>query len=197
MQALEVKALFSGMLRLSAATHRDLRNSLKQEGPSEEFREQGRRKRNPSDEHSAARKKMVPAAKSDITTRNFFAPLRTPNMETDSGGTEANTQEGAVPGKTGRPPPIILTSELNFFQLQKQLKNVVEDDFEFRNTRNGTRVVTKGTADFEAVNSNFSNKQRLILLHPKGSITDKSCDTAPPTLHPCGGHFRRSGEPGL
>jgi hypothetical protein len=41
--------------------------------------------------------------------------------------------------------------------LQKQLKNVVKADLEFRNTRNGIRVITKGMADFEAVKSYISN----------------------------------------
>jgi hypothetical protein len=78
-------------------------------------------------------------------------------MDTESASAEATMNEETVPGKTGRPPPIILTSEANLIQLQKQLKNVVKGDFEFRSTRNGTRVVTKGMADFEAVKSHFSN----------------------------------------
>jgi hypothetical protein len=41
--------------------------------------------------------------------------------------------------------------------LQKQLKNVVEEDFEFRSTRNGIRVITKGIADLEAAKSHFIN----------------------------------------
>jgi hypothetical protein len=78
-------------------------------------------------------------------------------MDTDSSGMEAKTEEEAVPEKTCRPPPIILTSSANIIQLQKQLKSVVKGDFEFRSTRNGTRVVTKGMADFEAVKSYFTN----------------------------------------
>jgi hypothetical protein len=55
-------------------------------------------------------------------------------------------------------PPIILTSTANLLQLQKQLKNVVKGDFEFRSTRYGTRVITKGMADFKAaIKSHFSN----------------------------------------
>jgi hypothetical protein len=160
---LEANAQFTGMLRLYAATHRDLRNSLKrdeeeqQQEPPEEFREQRRRKRNPSDEHPTAPKKIVPSANSHITTRNFFASLRTANMDTDSAGTEANMEEKADPGKTGRPPPIILTSTVNLIHLQKQLQNVHKDEFELSSTRNGTRVVTNGMADFEAVKTHFTN----------------------------------------
>jgi hypothetical protein len=77
------------------------------------------------------------SAPKEITTRNFFAPLRA-TMDTDSSGMEAKTEEEAVPEKTCRPPPIILTSSTNLIQLQKQLKSVVKGDFEFRSTKNGT-----------------------------------------------------------
>jgi hypothetical protein len=40
-------------------------------------------------------------------------------------------------------------------QLQKQLKGVAKQNFEFRNTRNGTRVVTKDMVDYQAVKSHF------------------------------------------
>jgi hypothetical protein len=89
-------------------------------------------------------------------------------MDTDSAGAEATVNEETVPGKTGRPPPIILTSQTNLIQLQKQLKNVVKGNFEFRSTRNGTRVVTKGMADFKAVKSHFtSNSLSYYSFFPK------------------------------
>jgi hypothetical protein len=167
------KAIFTGMLRLYAATHRDLRDSPqpKQEEPIEEFREHRRCKRNPSDEQPAVPKKAVTAATSvpkEITTRNLFGPFRTTIMDTDSSCTEANTQEKAVPEKTCRAPPIILTSNINLIRLQKQLKTVVKDDFEFRSTRNGTRVIAKGMADFEAVKPHFTsnNLSYYLLLFP-------------------------------
>jgi hypothetical protein len=78
-------------------------------------------------------------------------------MNTDSTAAEATTPEEAVPGKASRPPQIILTSTANLLQLQKQLQNVVKDDFEFHSTRNRTRVITKGMADFEAVKFHFNN----------------------------------------
>jgi hypothetical protein len=76
-------------------------------------------------------------------------------MDTYASGTEANSNEEAVPGKTGRPPPIMLTSTTNLIQLQKELKIVVKENFEFRSTRNGTRVITRSTADFYSVISHF------------------------------------------
>jgi hypothetical protein len=54
-------------------------------------------------------------------------------MDTDASGTEANSNEEAVPGKTGRPLPINLMSTTNMIQLQKELKIVVKKDSQFRN----------------------------------------------------------------
>jgi hypothetical protein len=36
---------------------------------------------------------------------------------------------------------------------------VVAENFEFRNTRNGTRVLTKSLADFESIKSYFNQRQ--------------------------------------
>jgi hypothetical protein len=65
--------------------------------------------------------------------------------------------EEAVPGKTGRPPPIGPTYATNPFQLQKQLKGVVRDNHEFHSTRNGTRISTKTMADLSPVKSYLEN----------------------------------------
>jgi hypothetical protein len=55
----------------------------------------------------------------EIPTRNFFAPLRTTEMETSQSeavGDSTINQQGLVPtNKTGRPPPIMLTSQVNLF----------------------------------------------------------------------------------
>jgi hypothetical protein len=124
------------------------------------FKEVRRRKRRSTNEAAPTSKKPAAAATStptnEVAKRNFFAPLRATTMDTDSSGTEATTLEEAVPGKAGRPPPIILTSTTNLIQLQRQLKNVAKGDFEFRNTKNGTRVITKSMTDFAAVKSYFS-----------------------------------------
>jgi hypothetical protein len=44
-------------------------------------------------------------------------------MDTEASSTEANSNEEAVPGKTGRPPPIIPTSTTDLIQLQKKTEN--------------------------------------------------------------------------
>jgi hypothetical protein len=70
---------------------------------------------------------------------------------------ETNAEEAAAPApkKSSRPPPIVLTSAANLIQLQKQLKVVTRENFELRNTRNGTRVVTKDMVDYLAVKAYF------------------------------------------
>jgi hypothetical protein len=45
--------------------------------------------------------------------------------------------------------------------LQKQLKDVVSENFEFCSTRNGIRVTTRSMADFQSVKSHF-NSQNLF-----------------------------------
>jgi hypothetical protein len=77
-------------------------------------------------------------------------------------------QEEEVLGKTGRPPPVVLTSATNLIQLQKQLKGVLKDNFEFRSTRNGTRAITKSMADFSAAKSYLENNNLAYLtFYPK------------------------------
>jgi hypothetical protein len=99
----------------------------------------------------------------EVVTRNYFAPLRTADMDT-----EAMPHEEAVPGKTGRPPPIVLTSATNLIHLQKQLKSVLKDNFEFRSTRNGTKIITKTMADFSAFESYLENNNlACFTFYPK------------------------------
>jgi hypothetical protein len=76
--------------------------------------------------------------------------------------------EEAVPGNTGRPPPIVLTSATNLIHVQKQLKGLVKDNFEFRSTRNGTRIITKTMADFLAFRSYLEkNNLAYFTFYPK------------------------------
>jgi hypothetical protein len=183
-KALTGKILFSALYGTYTVTLKELRALLKASSSAGQtvttkcaahredgFKEVRRRKRNSSNETAPTTKKAVSAAEvtpqTEVPTRNFFAPLRAP-MDTESAGAETTVNEETVPGKTGRPPPIILTSQTNLSQLQKQLKNVVKGDFEFRSTRNGTRVVTKDMADFKAVKSHFTkNSLSYYYFFPK------------------------------
>jgi hypothetical protein len=51
----------------------------------------------------------------------------------------------------------VVADALALIQLQKQLKGVAKQNFEFRSTRNGTKVVTKGMLDYRAVKTIFNN----------------------------------------
>jgi hypothetical protein len=79
-----------------------------------------------------------------VPVRNFFTQLRTQidiedNSEVKCTGTDEVQQDPA--NQAGRPPPIILTSTNNLLQLQKKIRGLVKGNFDFRNTRQGTRVV--------------------------------------------------------
>jgi hypothetical protein len=59
--------------------------------------------------------------------------------------------------KKGRPPPIVLTSEVNLLSLQKDLKAVVTGEF-FRNTASGSRITTKSMSDYKTIQNLLSQK---------------------------------------
>jgi hypothetical protein len=149
------KALYTAMLRLYAALHRDLRDSVlpvpADHNSTEGFREQKRCKRNPSDVNVKIPKSGVPTPeprdprlrpKREIPTRNFLTPLRTAEIDLECTLVEA-TSESPISetqqtySKAGRPAAIILTSAINLIQLQSIIRDIVKGDFEFRNTRSG------------------------------------------------------------
>jgi hypothetical protein len=100
----------------------------------------------------------------EVVMSNYFTPLQTADMDTDTSGTKAMPNEEAVPGKIGRPPPIVLTCETNLIHLQKQLKGVLKDNFEFRSTRDRTRIITKNMADSSAFKSYIENNNLAYFI---------------------------------
>jgi TRAP-type C4-dicarboxylate transport system substrate-binding protein len=76
------KALFTAMLRLYAALHRELRDTIlpAPQKSSEEFREQRRHKRNPSDDQAKKSRTTMPTLvakprpQEEVKTQNFYAP---------------------------------------------------------------------------------------------------------------------------
>jgi hypothetical protein len=58
-----------------------------------------------------------------------------------------------APGNSGRPPPIVMASTRNLIRLQSDVKDHVKGEYEFRNTRNGTRIIAKEKADYSAMKS--------------------------------------------
>jgi hypothetical protein len=51
--------------------------------------------------------------------------------------------------------------------MQKQLKGVVSEKFEFRSRRNGTRVITRNMADFQSMKSHFDSQNLSYYSFPK------------------------------
>jgi hypothetical protein len=132
------KSLFTAMLRLYAALHRELRDSVLSVSvghkSTEEFREQRRRKRNPSDENAKKPKTGVPTPESKeprlCPTRNFFAPLRTAEMDLECTHVEdtsesPTSEKQQTSSRAGRPPPVILPSAINLIQLQRHISDIV------------------------------------------------------------------------
>jgi hypothetical protein len=88
--------------------------------------------------------KQTPKA---VPTRNFFAPLRTNDIGMGTTGTEKTLLEQEAPRKSGRPTPVVMTSATHLIRLQRDLKERVKGEYEFRNTQNGTRIITKEVVD--------------------------------------------------
>jgi hypothetical protein len=132
---LDGKPMLTAMRWLYAATFREMAETAFQETAqlSEEFREQKRRKRFPSDDRALAlhaKKKSITAlqpAKPHAPTRNFYTPLRnTMEVEEWQDGTGTDAEKQSASSQAGRPPPIILTSATNLIQLQKEIRGLVE-----------------------------------------------------------------------
>jgi hypothetical protein len=122
-KALFRKTLFSALYGTYTVMLKDLKSILKAsnsvsettEKPTQEVR---RCKRHSTTETAPTSKKAMPTAASavvstplkEVATRNFFAPLRAAEIDMDSASSEASSRKVTGPGKTGRPPPMILTS---------------------------------------------------------------------------------------
>jgi hypothetical protein len=158
-QLLKAKQLYSALHGVHTEALHDLAAVLKEGAtngetakttitapPSiEEFREQIRRKRQSTDEANKRAKKPT-----------------TSRRHTD------RQQHQATSSNAGRPPTIVLTFHANLRQLERQLKCSTIGNFEFRNTRNRTRVVMKEMADFSAICCHFeSNNLPYFTLYLK------------------------------
>jgi hypothetical protein len=67
---------------------------------------------------------------------NFFTPLRTTDMVTETTGADNLLWQKEAPRKPGTPPPIMMASTTNLIQLQSDLKDHVKGQYEFQNTQN-------------------------------------------------------------
>jgi hypothetical protein len=158
---LEGKPLFGGLYGIYTLTLNELKAVLKvnaQEGQcravtktslesaahDDDFQEVKRHKRHISNDTSQTAKKSIICHRKlptkTVITRNFFATLRTNDMDTETTGAENSLPEEEAPRKPIRSPPIVMTSTTNFIRLQSDLKEHVKGEYEFRITRNGTRI---------------------------------------------------------
>jgi hypothetical protein len=145
---LDGRALFTAMQRLYAALHRELRYTVLPAGQKStaEFREQRRRKRNPSDEKAKKSKTSVtmpesrdprlrPNGEVRVPTMNFFVPLRTAEMDVERTLVEGTSDEPSSElqqppsNKAGRPPPIVLKTATNLMQLQRHIRDIFKGNF--------------------------------------------------------------------
>jgi hypothetical protein len=205
---LDRKPLFSALYGMYTVTLNELKAVLKvsaQAGQSEgvnktsvestaqndNFREVKTRKRRHSDDTShTANKSTISGPKSTavklpakaVTTCNFFAPLRTSIMNTETTGAENALPEKEDPRKSGRLPPIAMTSTTNLTGLQSNLKDSVKGQYEFRNTRNGTCIITKEMADYSAMK--FYLEKNNLQYFTFSTLSEKPIKTVIRHLHP-------------
>jgi hypothetical protein len=72
-------------------------------------------------------------------------------MDMKTTGKEKILPEQEAPRKSGRPPPTVMTYTTNLIGLQRDLKEHVKGEYEFRNTRNGTHIITKEMVNYLAM----------------------------------------------
>jgi hypothetical protein len=63
-----------------------------------------------------------------------------------------------TPKVTGRPPPIIVTTNTNLIKAQKEIKTKLKGDFTIRNTRNGFRII-KDMEDYLTLKNHMDQNQ--------------------------------------
>jgi hypothetical protein len=118
---IELKAV-SAQAKHSVSLNKTSSESTSQD---DDFREIKERKRRNSDDTSQSAKNSAKTdpisaafmlSPKEVSTRNFFAPLRTTGMDTETAGAEKALPEEAS-RKSSMPPPIVITSTTNLIQL--------------------------------------------------------------------------------
>jgi hypothetical protein len=98
-----------------------VRSQTGQTSETDGFKEVCSRKRHSTEEAAHTPKKVTLSETSTkVATKNFFAALRTANMDTDASATELSpTTETVMPAEAEKLPPIILTIARNLIQFAK------------------------------------------------------------------------------
>jgi hypothetical protein len=75
----------------------------------------------------------------------------------------------------------VLTTAINLMKVHKQIRDIVTGNVEFRNTRSGTRTVTKEMADFSAIRKYLDNNNlSYFTFLPKSEKTHQGFSTPTP-----------------
>jgi hypothetical protein len=82
-----------------------------------------------------------------------------------------------------------MTFTTNLNQLESNLKEHIKGEYEFQNTRNGTRII-KEMADSSAMKSNLEKKNPLFYLLLKFRKAYKGSNPSPPDRHASGIYFQ-------
>jgi hypothetical protein len=133
--------------------------------PEEGFQEQKRKRRSSeADDRPDSAKKQETRPTQITTTLNFFAPLREMEMDAapETGGDEEKSETPQSLGRTDLP-----LSQVNLLQFQKEIKSITKGSFELRNTKNGTRVISREITDYLAIRTNKKKEDPLLHLPPK------------------------------
>jgi hypothetical protein len=84
--------------------------------------------------------KLPPKA---VLARNFFAPLRTLDMDAQTTGAETAPPEQKAPRKSGRLPATVMTSTTRLIRLQSNTKDHTNGQYKSQNTKNRTCIKRK------------------------------------------------------
>jgi hypothetical protein len=97
------------------------------------------------------------------------------DMETTGAGNALPQQEASR--SSGRPPPIKMASTTNLIQLQSDLEDHIKEKYEFRNIRNGARIITRNgrlfsheilhgeTNNYFVVSPNSEKPMKAVIHH--------------------------------
>jgi hypothetical protein len=96
-----------------------------------------------------------------VAVNNFFVPLRDLHMKSEETSSEENSNNKRGTNEStgkGRPFLVILTTEANLINLQRELKTIMNG--ELWNIAIGSWITTKSTMDYNAVQK-FLTKKNL------------------------------------
>jgi hypothetical protein len=106
-------------------------------------------------------------------------------MEAQKEENDSETAEVDKQRTTDRPPPIVLTTAINLIHLQSKLKELVKGNFEFRNTKSGTRIICREMSDYSVIRTYLDSKNlNYYTFYPKSEKPIKAVIRHLPTDTP-------------